>query len=88
MQVDPTTRSRPSPGTSPMRVTTRTKPRIGELRRRRRKKDPDPRTLLRVEWLEWLVTEFGSEAVSEWQESPVSFREWKRARELSAHEAA
>lgn len=71
-----------------MKATTRTKPRVGDVRRRRRKKEPDARTLLRVEWLKWLVAEFGSDAVSEWQEAPVSFREWKRARELSAHEAA
>ena len=71
-----------------MKATTRTKPRIGDLRRRRRKKEPEPRTLLRVQWLEWLVAEFGPDTVSEWQEAPVSFREWKRARELSAHEAA
>ncbi|MHC4549304.1 MAG: hypothetical protein ACYTEZ_11070 [Planctomycetota bacterium] len=72
-----------------MRATTRTKPRIGgRPPRRRRKKEPDALTLLRVEWLEWLVAEFGPEAVSEWQDPPVTFAEWKRARELAAHEAA
>jgi hypothetical protein len=71
-----------------MKISTRTKPRIGETRRRRRKKAPDPMTELRVEWLEWLVSEYGADAVSDWQEPPVTFAEWKRERELSAHEAA
>ncbi|MDH3591660.1 MAG: hypothetical protein OER88_07270 [Planctomycetota bacterium] len=72
-----------------MKVTTRTKPRIGDVRRRRRrKKQPDPRTLLRVEWLKWLVSEYGAEHVADWQTPPVSFRDWCRSRELEAHEAA
>jgi len=71
-----------------MRASTRTQPRIGETRRRRRKKQPDPQTELRVEWLSWLVEKYGPDAVSEWQEPPVSYAEWKRKRELAAHEAA
>jgi len=72
-----------------MRATIHTQPRIGTIsRRRRRKKEPDARTLLRVEWLRWLVEEYGTEAIAEWQEPPVSFHEWKRVRELAAHEAA
>jgi hypothetical protein len=71
-----------------VRTSIRTQPKLGELRRRRRKKKPAPVTLLRIEWLTWLVEEFGPEAVSEWQDPPVSFREWKLTRELAAHEAA
>ncbi len=72
-----------------MKISTRTSPRIGNVgRRRRKKKFPEPMTLLRVEWLQWLVAEFGPELVSEWEKPPVSFREWCRSRELAAHEAA
>lgn len=71
-----------------MRVSIQTKPRIGKQPRRRRKRQPDPETELRVEWITWLVAEFGAEAAAEWQQPPVTFREWKRARELAAHEAA
>ena len=72
-----------------MKTSIQTRPRIGDLpRRRRRKKQPDSMTQLRVEWLAWLVAEFGPEAVSDWQQPAVSFREWKRDRELAAHEAA
>ena len=66
----------------------KTLPRIGYVPKRRRKKQPTPKTLLHVEYLEWLVGEFGAERVAEWQEPPVTFEEWKRARELAAHEAA
>ena len=71
-----------------MNISTRTKPRIGDTRRRRKKKNPEPLTALRVEWLEWLVEKYGADVVSDWQDPPVTFTEWKRARELSAHEAA
>jgi hypothetical protein len=71
-----------------MKTSIATQPRIGDVPRRRRKKQPDPETTLRVQWLEWLVAEFGADTVSEWQDPPVSFQEWKRARELAAHEAA
>lgn len=66
----------------------KTQPRIGYRPKRRRKKKPAPETVLHVEWLRWLVDEFGSSAAAEWQEAPVSFQEWKRERELAAHEAA
>ncbi len=66
----------------------KTQPRIGYIPKRRRKKKPTPDTLLHVEWLRWLVEEFGAEAAAEWQEAPVGFEEWKRERELAAHEAA
>ena len=66
----------------------KTLPRIGYVPKRRRKKQPTTKTLLHVEYLEWLVSEFGAERVAEWSEAPVSFEEWKRARELEAHEAA
>jgi hypothetical protein len=71
-----------------MKPTIQTRPRIGDRPKRRKKKTPSPETLLRIEWLEWLVEEFGSEAASEWIEPPVSFREWCRVRQLEAHEAA
>jgi len=71
-----------------MKATIRTQARVGDLPRRRRKKRPDPQTTLRIRYLEWLVEEFGADAVAEWQDPPVSFAEWKRARELAAHEAA
>ncbi len=71
-----------------MKASIRTSPRIGDLPRRRRKKEPDRETTLRIAYLEWLVSEFGADAVAEWQDPPVTFREWKRARELAAHEAA
>jgi len=66
----------------------KTQPRIGYVPKRRRKKKPTPDTLLHVEWLRWLVDEFGAERAAEWQEAPVCFEEWKRERELAAHEAA
>ena len=71
-----------------MKASIRTSPRVGDVPRRRKKKEPDRQTLLRIEYLEWLVAEFGADSVAEWQEPPVSFPEWKRARELAAHEAA
>jgi len=71
-----------------MRISLRTRPKIGFVPKRRRRKKPGPETLLHVEWLSWLVDEFGSHAAAEWQEAPVSFDEWKRARKLAAHEAA
>jgi len=71
-----------------MKASIRTSPRIGDVPRRRRKKLPDPETSLRIRYLEWLVEEFGADAVAEWQEPPVTFTEWKRALELAAHEAA
>ena len=72
-----------------MRSSIRTQPKLSDpRRRRRRRKEPSTETLLRIEWLKWLVTEYGPEVVSEWQDPPVRFREWKRGRELAAHEAA
>jgi len=71
-----------------MKTTVKTQPRIGHVGRRRKKKVPSPETLLRVEWLTWLIAEFGPDTVADWQEPPVPFAEWKRARELAAHEAA
>ncbi len=71
-----------------MKTTIRTYPRIGDVPRRRRKKEPDRETTLRISWLEWLIAEFGTDAVAEWQDPPVAFPEWKRSRELAAHEAA
>jgi len=71
-----------------MKVSTQTRPRLGKRRRRRRKKQPDPLTALRVEWLRWLVQEYGPDSVAEWRDPPVRFRDWKRARELEAYEAA
>ena len=66
----------------------KTQPRIGYVPKRRRKKKPTPEILLHVEWLRWLVEEFGPNAAAQWQEAPVCFQEWKRMRELAAHEAA
>ena len=66
----------------------KTQPRIGYVPKRRRKKKPNPEILLHVEWLRWLVDEFGPEAAAGWQEAPVGFQEWKRERELASHEAA
>ena len=71
-----------------MKPTIQTLPRIGDLPKRRKKKTPAPETLLRIEWLRWLIEEFGAEAASGWIDPPVSFREWRRDRELEAHEAA
>ena len=71
-----------------MKPTIQTRPRIGDMPKRRKKKLPSPETELRIEWLEWLVDEFGAEAAAEWAEAPISFREWKRTRALNAHEAA
>ncbi|MFI5403461.1 MAG: hypothetical protein ACHQ1G_11020 [Planctomycetota bacterium] len=71
-----------------MKASIRTSPRIGDVPRRRRKKEPDRETTLRISYLEWLVSEYGADAVADWQEPPVTFLEWKRARELTAHEAA
>ena len=71
-----------------MKPTIQTRPRIGDLPKRRKKKTPAPETLLRIEWLEWLVAEYGAEAASEWIEPPVSFRGWLVRRALEAHEAA
>jgi hypothetical protein len=71
-----------------MKPTIHTQPRIGDLPKRRKKKTPSPETVLRIEWLAWLIEEFGAETASEWQEPPVTFREWCRTRSLNAHEAA
>ena len=71
-----------------MKPTIQTRPRIGDLPKRRKKKLPNPETELRIEWLEWLVEEFGPEAASEWLEPPVTFHAWQLARALDAHEAA
>ena len=70
------------------RTTVQTRPRIGEVKKRRKKKQPNPEIELRIEWLRWLVEEYGADAVAEWQDAPVGFREWKTRRELSAHTAA
>jgi len=66
----------------------KTLPRIGYVPKRRRKKKPTPTNILQVEYLEWLVAEFGPETVADWQDPPVTFEDWKRARKLAAHEAA
>jgi hypothetical protein len=71
-----------------MKPTLQTRPRIGFVPKRRRRKKPGSETLLRIEWLTWLVEEFGADSAAEWQEPPVTFSEWKRNRELEAHEAA
>lgn len=71
-----------------MSISIRTQSRTRDTRRRRRKKTPDKETLLRVEWLNWLVEKYGADVVADWQDPPVRFAEWKAARELSAHEAA
>lgn len=71
-----------------MKTSIRTSPRIGDIPRRRRKKEPGRETVLRIAYLEWLVDEFGADRVADWQDPPVTYSEWKRARELSAHEAA
>ena len=71
-----------------MKPTIQTRPRIGDLPKRRKKKTPMPETILRIEWLGWLVEEYGPEKAAVWLEAPVSFREWKRRREIAAHEAA
>jgi len=71
-----------------MKASIRTSPRIGDVPRRRRKKEPDRETALRISYLEWLVSEYGADTVAEWQDPPVTFVEWKRQRALAAHEAA
>ncbi|MGQ0612890.1 MAG: hypothetical protein ACT4PV_04000 [Planctomycetaceae bacterium] len=66
----------------------RTHSRTEQKRRRPKKKEPSPETLLRIEWLNWLIAEHGADAVAEWDEPPVSFEEWRRRRALAAFEAA
>ena len=59
--------------------------------RRRKKKQPGRRTLLRVEWLAWLVEEYGADRVAGWDVRPAdvpSFEDWQRERQLAAHVAA
>ena len=68
--------------------TTRTQPRIGYLPKRRKKKQPTAKTMLRIEWLNWLVEEYGASVVADWQQPAVTFQDWKRVRELAAYEAA
>jgi len=70
-----------------MKTTIQTRPRIGHEPKRRKKKSPAPSTLLRIEWLEWLVAKFGAESAAEWSEPPIKFREWCRDRRLDAHAA-
>ena len=64
----------------------RTQPRNGFVPKRRPKKKPTAKSLLHVEWLIWLVDEFGPCASADWQEPPISFEAWQRARELAAHD--
>ncbi len=71
-----------------MRSSIRTQPKIGYVPRRRRKKTPSSETLHRIEWLKWLVEEFGGEAASQWLVPPVTYEAWCRSRQLQAHEAA
>jgi len=71
-----------------MKGSIRTQDRTAETGRRRRAKQPSPETLLRIEWLTWLVEQHGADSVSEWQEPPVTFEAWLRERALKAHEAA
>lgn len=70
------------------RTTIRTEPRVGEVTKRRRKKQPSAEVELRIQWLRWLVEKYGADSVAEWQEPPVRFEEWRAERALSAHEAA
>ncbi len=61
------------------------------LGRRRKKKEPGRLTLLRVEWLTWLVEEYGADRVAEWDVRPAdvpSFEDWLRVRQLAAYVAA
>jgi len=71
-----------------MKATIKTQTRLGERPRRRKRKQPGAETLLRVEWLNWLVETYGADAVAEWQDPPVTFHQWRLERELAAHEAA
>ncbi len=59
--------------------------------RRRKKKEPGGLTLLREEWLAWLVQEYGADRVAQWDDVPddvPSFENWLRVRRLAAHVAA
>ena len=59
--------------------------------RRRKKKEPRRLTLLRVEWLAWLVEEYGADRVAQWDDvtgDVPSFEDWLRVRRLAAHVAA
>lgn len=67
-----------------MRVQSRT----DQPARRPKKKEPSPETLLRIEWLSFLVETYGPDAVADWEEPPVPFEQWRRERELKAFEAA
>ncbi len=58
---------------------------VGFVPKRRPKKRPTAKSLLHVEWLIWLVNEFGACATADWQEPPISLEAWKRAREFAAH---
>ena len=71
-----------------MKSSIRTQPKIGFVPRRRKKKIPTSKTLLRVVWLKWLVERYGAEAAAEWSAPPVTFSAWRRDRQLAAHEAA
>lgn len=63
----------------------RAHPRVEFVPKRRPKKKPTARSLLHVEWLIWLVDRFGAPATADWEEPPISFEAWQRARELAAH---
>jgi hypothetical protein len=71
-----------------MKGSIRTQDRTAERSRRRRPKEPSPETLLRIEWLTWLVEQHGADVVADWDEPPTSFEAWMRDRALKAHEAA
>jgi hypothetical protein len=72
-----------------MSISVRTSDRLAQPRKRRKKKKaPSQETLLRVDWLNWLVAEYGASTVAEWEEPPVSFEDWLRIRSLAAHIAA
>ena len=59
---------------------------VGFVPKRRPKREPTVKSLLHVEWLIWLVDEFGACATADWQEPPISLEAWQQARELAAHE--
>ena len=49
---------------------------------------PPESSRLRVQWLEWLVEEYGPVQVASWQDPPASFEAWVELREHSFPGAA
>lgn len=39
---------------------------------------PSAETLERIRFIDYLVEEYGPEAVAEWQDPPISIEEWRR----------